>query len=539
MKRDIKSTVLAALVSGTCLYGSTNANITDSVANELLDYKEPTKIYSSSDVVFIPEQFRSHFLNTHLVTVEELMKLESLDINVDSSVKDEDLAWLNYCINLRDLTIHTTNCDALKGIKDLPKLQHLTLIADNIDYNSYLSKENCNFIEKSKDLEILDVGNYNIDPKLVESLKQVDTLVLNAQSDAIVSNYNFDYNKLSSLKHIIVNRPGSFVIHLDQNDLNQLKNNGVSIETNLKGNNEDISGYLTDINDSLSSIINLYHFDQYDNDEDKVKAVLAYIINKNQYDYSNIESSNSIIRNLYYQDGFLYGAISSNNIICGNYSALVSAFLQRLGVENYLIVENRHAYNVVKIGSYFQYVDATLLDYLSGNDNLSSNDISLNRIYTDLNDIHPLAANYIQTDNYIQPNNYIQSSNYIQPDASIIRFPSVDFFYGVLGAAGLVDVYFAFKIKNEMKKEKERKERIQEQKRHYIQYMNQKMREQQLKEKQLREQQFRLRQLQNQKIILQKMKEQLLREKQFRENNTIGRAYPASARYVYSKVRSQ
>ena len=526
MKRNLKSTVLATLVAGTFLYGCAKANVDENTITEIFDRNEPTKSYSSDDAVLIPEQFRSQFLYSSLVTVEELMKLESLDITVDSNLKDSDLAWLNYCTNLKDLTIHTTNCDALKGIKYLPKLTNLNLVADTVDYNTYLTKDNCKFMSNSKYLDTVTIGNYSIEPTLIESLKQVNTLVLNANNDTIVSNYNFDYNKLTSLKHLIVNRPGSFVIHMDQKDVDRLKSNGVTIETNINGGIGDITEYLTGVNKDLDNIMNLYQFNRRDSKEDQVKSVLSYVLNRNEYDFTNIDEDKATIQNIYYQDGFLYGALYGNNIICGNYSALVSALLHRLGIENYLAVDNNHAYNIVNINGKVYYVDSTVLDIKLGHDTISKYDIPLDKKVVDVDTINPIAANYLRSKNYV--NGFLAS----------------DGIYALIAGAGVIDIYLLNKIRKAKREEKARKVKLKENQANYIRYMNEQMRLQQLKDQQkreqeLREQQFRTRQLQNQKISEQRLREQLLREKQSREHVVVGKAYPASARYVENKPRSR
>ncbi len=95
--------------------------------------------------------------------------------------------------------------------------------------------------------------------------------------------------------------------------------------------------------------------------QNKVKAIHDYIIENTKYD--SLKSEN--INDETYKSNTAYGVLIQGYGICSGYSDAMSIFLNRLGIENYKISNDKHIWNLVHINGVWTHLDATWDDPIS------------------------------------------------------------------------------------------------------------------------------------------------------------------------------
>ena len=107
-------------------------------------------------------------------------------------------------------------------------------------------------------------------------------------------------------------------------------------------------------------------------DQEKLNAVLTYVLCNFEYDpdvasaYDEYGLGSSELHaamsKVICENGDLEAGLEGDTQICYQYAAMTSALLNRLDVDSDIISSRTHAWNIVKIGDYYYYVDSTWLD---------------------------------------------------------------------------------------------------------------------------------------------------------------------------------
>ena len=131
------------------------------------------------------------------------------------------------------------------------------------------------------------------------------------------------------------------------------------------------------IDNDLDKIMSQLNIDSSDSDEEKVRKISMYILKSLHYDskaseyiekseqgdiYADDQAAEYLKKELY-NDGYISAALyNSGSAVCGNYSNLFHALCKRAGIESYVIVSPKHAWNLVKLDDTYYYHDLTFCD---------------------------------------------------------------------------------------------------------------------------------------------------------------------------------
>ncbi|MBQ3475593.1 MAG: hypothetical protein IJH20_05430 [Bacilli bacterium] len=314
-------------------------------------YYDSTLELDEDKVIEIPSDYRLFVLDSlckdkdDSVTVHELSLISSLEI----SVTDQDLSWINYCINLRDLKLkYAYRTDVSKYIKELPSLRILTINSCS-EVPIELREQDFSFI---KNIEVLNIRkNIDIDTDFLKRTKVNTMNIVSTELNRI------DYKELVFLKNLIIDKndvsPYNTAIYFTTDDKNYLESKGVYIETGKK---------IDEINSRLDVINSMLGINDNDLDLVKYKKIASYVIKKLYYG----DVDEELGAKPFYQGGNLYGALEGNGAICGNYAALVEALCLRNNIDAYILSSGkygRHAWNLVKIANKYYHSDITNVDH--------------------------------------------------------------------------------------------------------------------------------------------------------------------------------
>ena len=386
----LMSTVLAlTLFSGCSKMPDLNQNINNNEATiseeieetkpELFTYNKKDdvelqeKISSilNDDIVYVPNNLKStidsSFNKDSIITKSVLEKVRELNISTNGISKSEDLLWLNYCTNMDTLIISVFDDSFLNCISTLPNLERLAIY--NAGSNSKtLDNNNCKLLFSPK-LNYLVIRSFNLQKGLIESLTNLDYLDISSSNNVVLVNYDLDYERLTHLKSLIVGNPYSVAVHLGTNDLNILLDNNIEI---IDRNRNDMAPILKEINDKLDNIVLSLNINENSSDEEKLDAIIMYVITNLKYDPNVIEKlqdSKGVDATSFYEHGNLYGALELDYAICGNYSALVSALCERVNLNEINQMSSNHSWNLVYVDGNNYYVDSTLIDNTINDEN--------------------------------------------------------------------------------------------------------------------------------------------------------------------------
>ena len=344
------------------IYDESQAAIDDNYDEELIE-----KYRNAPDdmVVEIPEHFKYCMSNyTHKgadedITVSDLRSLKRLNLY---SFDDEeyDMSWLNYCSGLEKLDISSELLNYMGDVVFLDNLKSFSTSSSPLyDWEDCVNFEKCGFLNNSNNLDEVRITGYYY-PEQVYNLK-AKRLVLD-----VGNIYTIDYTKLNSdyLKELVINgAPYDVAMNLSNADIDFLEKNGVSISFGqVDGTTME---KVREINDKLDIIVESLGLDENATDEEKVRAVLIYVLSNLEYDDYASECQEKGINfdhEPFYQGGELYGALERDTHICGNYAALTSALLSRVGVNDYYVTSDSHAWNLVEVDGEWYYFDSTWLD---------------------------------------------------------------------------------------------------------------------------------------------------------------------------------
>ena len=224
-----------------------------------------------------------------------------------------------------------------------------------IDYDNY------KFLF-SPNLNCLVIDDFNVQKDLIESLPNIKTLDISSNTDMVLINYNLDYQRLTNLDTLIISNPYTIAVHMNKNDIETLTQNNVKI---IDKSYENQVPLLLEINEKIDKIVEELNINNNSTEEEKIDKIIMYAINNLTYDSKiskDLSEGNNISSNLFYENGFLYGALELDTQICGNYSALIGALCERVGINEINQMSSVHSWNLVYVDGNNYYVDSTLID---------------------------------------------------------------------------------------------------------------------------------------------------------------------------------
>ena len=309
--------------------------------------------------------------------------------------------YLNYLPNVQQLKIFDNEStiamlDNIDGSR-LPDGIIIEIIGGD---GALFDREKYSFLEDVSDIDTLKLMFSNLDSSFVQSLKQVNNLILN-----IMRFSNFEYSDMTYLDSLTLNgRTYDVVMYFSTDAINELESNGVNIIADNLQEIKDINGQIDDIVESLN-------VDENATEQEKLNAVLTYVLTELAYDpeiAGYLARGEEHDSSAFYEEGALDAAMTNETQICGNYAAITSTLLRRLGVEACDLSSNEHdsvthAWNAVKIGDYYFFVDACWLDndytpeYFANNDTRIIGNLTWYLVDpTDANEIDPTGMHDLQ-----------------------------------------------------------------------------------------------------------------------------------------------
>ena len=389
MKKNIKKALLYGVLSTLLLSGCSNKNDKKTVNFDKIrleqDKENVGKFYyddvlttnyttnlslKGDDIVKIPDDYLSYVKyslhqDKNNFTVNDLSKILTLDMYVT----EEDLSWINYCSNLKNLTLkYVANSDVTKYINELPSLRNCSITCIS-NKQLEIDEDNFRFLKDANSLKIST--NVVIDEDYLATTKVKDLSVVSGIESKI------NYKKLSFLDNLYIDIDNvmsyNSAIYFSTEDMNYLNEKGVSIEVG-----EDV----LEINKKLDEINKNLNIAPLEMDYEKYKKISIYVMNK--LHYGEPEKAK-----FYYNKGFLNASLNQDEGLCGSYSALITALCLRNNIDSFIIdsgSKGRHAWNIVKIENSYYYSDITALDYMFDNNDIE--DITENDIEYYINNIN-------------------------------------------------------------------------------------------------------------------------------------------------------
>ena len=164
-----------------------------------------------------------------------------------------------------------------------------------------------------------------------ECTKEIDNIASNQVLLSDINNYVHPYN---SFKHI----------EIEYDTLNKVT---VTLQRNYS--KEEID----ELNNKVNEIYNkLYNASS--SDYNNIKAFHDYIINNTKYDSNRTD--NDIIN---YKSDTAYGPLIEGYALCGGYSDAMQLFLEKLNIESYKVMSEKHVWNAVFYNGEWLHLDLT------------------------------------------------------------------------------------------------------------------------------------------------------------------------------------
>lgn len=299
------------------------------------------------------------------ITYEQLSNVTILSVYVDSDGEfaTDDFDFLNYMPNLKSLSIndyaegnHFDNIDGSRFSNEIS----INIIIDPRT-EKFVSDDSYHFLRDIPSISELVIGSEeiptNVDSDFLQSLHNVDNLEL-----ALYGFSNFHYQDLTHLSSLkLVGLPYDIAMFFSNKDLDALEKAGV-----------ELSGFsmdeVRDINNKIDDIVKSLNIDENATDQEKLNAILLYVLENYQYDPeishlvdTDDERLNDEAAN-FYTEGEMTAGFENDTQICGNYAAITYTLGRRVGLDINMMTSNNHAWDVVKIGDYQYYTDPTWLD---------------------------------------------------------------------------------------------------------------------------------------------------------------------------------
>ncbi len=307
------------------------------------------------------------------LTEDDYEYVTSITIVNGNGAKISSLEFLNKFKNLKDLYFYCSTEEQLDLFKSVSNYVFPSVTSFGVTFMPIISTVNLNTVDavsiirkSAPNVTSLELNGCLVAPEELSSFEGLTELTIGH----ITENSDIDFINLpQSVKTINIEcEPYDAAVFFNSKEYNSLINRGVKINF---ASQSDKDTYLR-INDKLDSIVeNELKSVKNGTDQEKLDAILIYVLEHLNYDKEvsellrNNEDASSVSRS-FYTGGKLYGALEKDSAICGNYSALTEALMDRLGVSSTLISANNHEWNLVQIDGEYYYVDATWLDDVTG-----------------------------------------------------------------------------------------------------------------------------------------------------------------------------
>lgn len=361
----LKPFVLAISISTSLFTGKEIVRASDNIYS---GYTMSNCENNEENYIDIPDVYKENLNDMFnskqkLVTKKDLNRVKSFNLTISD---ESDITWLRYCSNLEKLYVIVdgdADSSVLNGLEVLNELKDFNELYLGTVNNLALTKDKTTFLSRTPNIKKLTIDGFSVEEGVLEELTNLEKLSLNVSSKGVHARHiNVDYQKLTFLKELnfYKTRPYDIAIWFTTGDYKALVDNGVSITTD---NKEDLEKIIT-IDKQLDEIISSLELDSL-SEKAKYDKILSYVLVRLHYD-KLVSETDTIdveeIENNFYLGGQLYGALEDRSAICGNYASLLSALLNRVDIESYYITSYVHAWNLIKIGGKYYYVDATVLD---------------------------------------------------------------------------------------------------------------------------------------------------------------------------------
>jgi len=270
-----------------------------------------------NDVNF--EELNNYSSLENLIIRPYILKYEGLD-KIFLGVNDLELLELNIEVNKTNLTD--------KDIIFLNKIASL----ENVKNFTYERLDKIGFkYFKNKDIAMLKIGNN-------EKFSITDY-----QNIEYLSNIDFGDMEVYDV-----------AIYFTLNDIFCYEDRGIKIVSDYPNFLEEIKS----INEVLNTIIEEINISNNLSKQEIINKVLLYVINNYDYDFMSYFKE---IGTTYYNNGYLYGTFNDKKVVCGNYAAMFSALLKRVGIDVYFVMDDNHAWNLIGLDGKYYAMDITAL----------------------------------------------------------------------------------------------------------------------------------------------------------------------------------
>ena len=360
LKRKLKASLIGTTIALSLFSGSVEAEAKNESEIAQEQSIEDTK---STEIPTYYSDTIGRYLGKDQLTQEDLKSIKEIT-DWPIMVRDnESLSWLNNCESLEKISFGLYNLEDTSMFQDVKELPNLKSINFNsiIESEYTISKEDFDFLTKSKNLETIDLACANVEEGFIESITNLKTLKVSSE----MPNLKFDYKKLTFLDNLEFTGedPYNVATNLTMDEYNTLVENGV----NVTFDSEEIKNKFLEVNQELENIVKSLDATKDSSDQEKLDAILIYTLDHLTYDeevsekLGTGENIDELTRS-FYKGGNLYGALEKDSAICGNYAALVSALASRLDLNTEYLISPTHSWNLVEIEGQQYYVDATWLE---------------------------------------------------------------------------------------------------------------------------------------------------------------------------------
>ena len=360
LKRKLKASLIGTTIALSLFSGSVEAEAKNESEIAQEQSIEDTK---STEIPTYYSDTIGRYLGKDQLTQEDLKSIKEIT-DWPIMVRDnESLSWLNNCESLEKISFGLYNLEDTSMFQDVKELPNLKSINFNslIESEYTISKEDFDFLTKSKTLETIDLACANVEEGFIESITNLKTLKVSSE----MPNLKFDYKKLTFLENLEFTGedPYNVATNLTMDEYNTLVENGV----NVTFDSEEIKNKFLEVNQELENIVKSLDATKDSSDQEKLDAILIYTLDHLTYDeevsekLGTGENIDELTRS-FYKGGNLYGALEKDSAICGNYAALVSALASRLDLNTEYLISPTHSWNLVEIEGQQYYVDATWLE---------------------------------------------------------------------------------------------------------------------------------------------------------------------------------
>lgn len=120
---------------------------------------------------------------------------------------------------------------------------------------------------------------------------------------------------------------------------------------------------IVSIENAIDTIINTITTDNM-SDKEKIIAFHDYIINTTKYDSAYIDNNLNDVSSLSHK---ATGVLFYNKALCGGYADVMSIFLNKLNIPNYLISSEYHIWNALYLDGNWYHLDLTWDDPITNN----------------------------------------------------------------------------------------------------------------------------------------------------------------------------